>query len=46
MIEYKLITKVSHPLKHCLFSFTFAYRPPYSLTFNITHSSFNIQKFG
>ena len=28
------LTKVSHPLKHCLFSFTFAYRPPYSLTFN------------
>ena len=29
-----LITKVSHPLKHCLFSFTFVCRPPYSLTFN------------
>ena len=28
------ITKVSHPLKHCLFSFTFACRPPYPLTFN------------
>ena len=28
------ITKVSHPLKHCLFSFPFACRPPYSLTFN------------
>ena len=31
-IDY--ITKVSHPLKHCLFSFPFACRPPYSLTFN------------
>ena len=31
--KYK-ITKVSHPSKHCLFSFTFACRPPYSLTFN------------
>ena len=30
----KLATKVSHPLKHCLFSFTFVCRPPYSLTFN------------
>ena len=29
-----LYTKVSHPLKHCLFSFPFACRPPYSLTFN------------
>ena len=28
------VTKVSHPLKHCLFSFPFACRPPYSLTFN------------
>ena len=30
----KVITKVSHPSKHCLFSFTFVCRPPYSLTFN------------
>ena len=29
-----LESKVSHPLKHCLFSFTFVCRPPYSLTFN------------
>ena len=28
------ITKVSHPLKHRLFSFTFACRPPYPLSFN------------
>ena len=27
-------TKVSHPLKHWLFSFTFACHPPYPLTFN------------
>ena len=32
--RYDNLTKVSHPLKHCLFSFPFACRPPYSLTFN------------
>ncbi len=31
-LKYK--AKVSHPSKHCLFSFTFVCRPPYSLTFN------------
>ena len=29
-----LFTKVSHPLKPCLFSFTFACGPPYPLSFN------------
>ena len=33
-ITFNYNTKVSHPLKHSLFSFTFACRPPYSLTFN------------
>ena len=32
-IIYK-ITKVSHPLKHWLFPFTFACGPPYPLSFN------------
>ncbi len=30
----RLDTKVSHPLKRCLFSFAFACRPPYPLSFN------------
>ena len=32
-IDYK-ITKVSHPLKHQLFSFSFVCLPPYPLTVN------------
>ena len=30
----KELTKVSRPLKHWLFSFTFACGPPYPLSFN------------
>ena len=33
-VHNQIITKVSHPLKHRLFSFTFACRPPYPLSFN------------
>ena len=32
--NYTIVTKVSHPLKHWLSSFTFACRLSYSLTFN------------
>ncbi|MEF2713575.1 MAG: PIG-L family deacetylase, partial [Bacteroides uniformis] len=33
-IDLKKITKVSHPLKHQLFSFSFVCLPPYPLTVN------------
>ena len=33
-LDSTYITKVSHPLKPCLFSFAFACGPPYPLSFN------------